>query len=94
MFQQVLQRTPPNSPDLPTVLNNLGTSRRYGRTGHWKNLEEAIRVFQQAVPRTPPDSPELPTRLNNLGIGLSDRYVGSVGWRTWKMRLAFASSGG
>ena len=72
-----MQRTPPDSPDLPGFLNNLGTGlrARYARTGVLADLEQAISVYQQAVQRTPPDSPDLPGFLDNLGIGLSDRYV-------------------
>ena len=72
-----MQRTPPDSPDLPSLLNNLGNGLRdrYARTGQLADLEEAIRVFQQAVQRTPPDSPDLPSLLNGLGNGLSDRYA-------------------
>ena len=76
-WQQAVQRTPADSPDLPGYLNNLGTglSDRYARSGQLADLEEAIRVYQQAVQRTPPDSPDLPSLLTNLGTGLSDRYV-------------------
>ena len=71
------ERTPPDSPNLPTQLNNLGIGlrTRYTRTGQLADLEEAIQVYQQAVDRTPPDSPDLPVYLNNLGNGLSDRYA-------------------
>jgi CHAT domain-containing protein/tetratricopeptide (TPR) repeat protein len=77
LWQQAVARTPPDSPDLPGSLNNLGTglSSRYARTGRLEDLEEAIRVYQQAVARTPPDSPDLPSRLSNLGTGLSSRYA-------------------
>ncbi|HHS97393.1 MAG TPA: tetratricopeptide repeat protein, partial [Chloroflexi bacterium] len=76
LWQEAVRRTPPDSPDLPGYLNNLGNGlrARYGRTGRLEDLEEAIRVFQEAVRRTPPDSPDLPGYLNNLGNGLSDRY--------------------
>ncbi len=72
-----MQRTPPDSPDLPSRLNNLGTGLRdrYARSGQLADLEEAIGRWQEAVQRTPPDSPDLPSRLNNLGNGLSDRYA-------------------
>ncbi len=77
LWQSAVQRTPPDSPDLPMYLNNLGNglSDRYARTGSLADLEEAIRVYQSAVQRTPPDSPDLPSRLNNLGNGLSARYA-------------------
>ncbi|MGB4803411.1 MAG: tetratricopeptide repeat protein, partial [Anaerolineae bacterium] len=79
VYEQALQATPPNSPDLPGYLNNLGNGlrARYARTGHPWDLEEAILVTQQAVARTPPDSPDLPSTLHNLGIGLRARYAGT-----------------
>ncbi len=72
-----MQRTPPDSPDLPSRLNNLGNGLRdrYARTGQLADLEETIRVYQTAVQRTPPDSPNLPRNLNNLGNGLYTRYA-------------------
>jgi len=78
-WQQAVERTPPDSPDLPMYLNNLGNglSDRYARSGDLADLAEAVRVYQQAVERTPPDSPDLPMYLNNLGNGLSDRYARS-----------------
>jgi len=77
LWQTAVQRTPPDSPDLPGYLNNLGNGlrARYARTGQLADLAEAIRVYEQAVQRTPPDSPDLPGYLNNLGAGLSDRYA-------------------
>jgi CHAT domain-containing protein/cytochrome c peroxidase len=74
---QAVQRMPPDSPDLPFVLNNLGAGLRdrYTHTGRLEDLEEAIRVYQQAIQRTPPDSPNLPSILNNLGNGLRERYA-------------------
>ena len=72
-----MERTPPDSPNLPSRLNNLGTglSARYARTGQLADLEEAIRVWQGVVGRTPPDSLELPIHLSTLGTGLRDRYA-------------------
>ena len=77
LWQTAVQRTPPDSPDLSSLLINLGNGlhNRYARTGQLADLEEAIRVYQTAVQRTPPDSPELPMYLNNLGSGLRDRYA-------------------
>ena len=51
LWQQAVQGTPPDSPDLPGYLNNLGTglSTRYARTGSLADLEESIRVYQQAL---------------------------------------------
>ena len=71
-----MKATPPDSPDLPIYLSNLGggLSVRFARTGREADLEEAIRFFQQAVKATPPDSPDLPGRLDNLGMGLRDRF--------------------
>ena len=75
-WQTAVQRAPPDSPELPIYLNNLGNglSDRYDRTGQLTDLEEAIRAWQTAVDRTPLDSSELPRYLNNLGHGLSYRY--------------------
>jgi hypothetical protein len=41
----------PNSPDLPSQLNNLGNGFRdhYARTGEAENLERGIAAFQQAT---------------------------------------------
>ncbi len=43
--------TPPDSPDRPGVLNNLGNGLRdrYGRTGRLEDLEAAIEAFQRAL---------------------------------------------
>lgn len=77
LCQLAVQRTPSDSPNLPSRLNNLGNSlrARYALTGHLADLEEAIRVAHNAVQRTPPNSPELPRNLNNLGNSLRIRYV-------------------
>jgi tetratricopeptide (TPR) repeat protein len=74
---QAVQITPPNSPDLPSRLSNLGAGLldRYNRMGALADLEEAVRVSRQAVQVTPPDSPDLPGHLNNLGLGLRARYT-------------------
>ena len=75
--QQAIQATPPDSPDRPARLNNLGNGLRdrYARTGDLADLEAAITAPQQAIQATPPDSPARPGYLNNLGIGLRDRYI-------------------
>ncbi|MFZ2359108.1 MAG: tetratricopeptide repeat protein, partial [Anaerolineae bacterium] len=77
LWQTAVQRTPPNSPDLPSLLNNLGNGlrTRFARTGAPADLEEAIRIYQSTIQRTPPNSPYLPPLLNNLGNGLSARYA-------------------
>jgi CHAT domain-containing protein/tetratricopeptide (TPR) repeat protein len=76
VYQQAVKATPPDSPDLPMYLSNLGSGllTRFGRTGREADLEEAIVVYQQAVKATTPDSPDLPSRLNNLGTGLRTRF--------------------
>ncbi|PWH18343.1 MAG: hypothetical protein DDG60_00695, partial [Anaerolineae bacterium] len=76
VLRQAVASTPPDSPDRPSRLNNLGNGLRdrYGRTGRLEDLEEAIRVLRQAVASTPPDSPDRPSILNNLGTGLRARY--------------------
>jgi hypothetical protein len=40
MYQEAVQRTPPDSSDLPSLLNNLGNglSSRYARTGRLEHL--------------------------------------------------------
>ncbi|NCC34342.1 MAG: tetratricopeptide repeat protein, partial [Chloroflexia bacterium] len=77
LWEEVVQTTAPDSPDLPGYLNNLGTGlrSRYARTGRLEDLEQAIHVYQQAVQTTPPNLPDLPGYLNNLGIGLRLRYA-------------------
>jgi len=75
--QEAVQRTSPDSSDLPSRLNSLGNGlhAHYTHTGQLEDLEQAITVYQQAVQRTPPDSLDLPMYLNNLGIGLRARYA-------------------
>ncbi|WP_048131970.1 CHAT domain-containing tetratricopeptide repeat protein, partial [Methanosarcina sp. 1.H.T.1A.1] len=75
-YKQAVSLTPPESPELPGRLNNLGVGlkNRYSRTSDFKDLEEAIEKYKQAVSLTPSESPELPGRLNNLGNGLRNRY--------------------
>ncbi|MBK8985332.1 MAG: CHAT domain-containing protein [Chloroflexi bacterium] len=77
LWQTAVQRTPPDSPDLPSRLNNLGVglSDRYDRTGQLADLEEAIGVWETAVRRTHPDAFDLPMYLGNLGGGLRARYA-------------------
>ena len=77
VYQQAVQRTPPDSPDLPSRLNNLGNGLRdrYARTGHLEDLEEAIRVYRAGraahparlarparLPQQPGHRPERPLR--------------------------------
>jgi tetratricopeptide (TPR) repeat protein len=75
-WQKALVLTPPDSPEHPHFLNNLGTGLliRYERTGALSDLERAITVCQQAVDTTPADSPTRPLCLTNLGGGLNTRY--------------------
>ncbi len=77
LCQTAVQRTPPDSPDLPSRLNNLGNSlkARYTRTGRLEDLEAAIDAAQRVVQLTPVESPHLPGRLSNLSNGLRDRYA-------------------
>ena len=70
----------PNSPNLPKLLNNLGTGldSYYNHTGEIKDLERGIEAYQEAVVLTRqhfPDSPDLPILLNNLGVGLENHYI-------------------
>ena len=50
LLQSAVQRTPPNSPDLPMYLSNLsnGLRGRYARTGDLADLEEAELARLQA----------------------------------------------
>jgi len=50
-FQQAVQRTPPDSPDLPAYLNNLGLglSAHYARSGRLEHLEQACAIFDRAT---------------------------------------------
>ncbi|EIJ41787.1 hypothetical protein BegalDRAFT_0879 [Beggiatoa alba B18LD] len=75
-WEFAVANTPPDSPDLPSMFNNLGNglSNRYSRSGELADLQVGIEAYQQATDKTPPDSPDLPSRLNNLGTGLRNRY--------------------
>ncbi len=77
LTEQAVSLTPPDSPNLPRSLNNLGNrlSDRYARTGAEADLRQAIERAEQAVLLTQPDSPYLPGYLNNLGKFLSSRYA-------------------
>ncbi len=50
LWQQAVQRTPPDAPDLPSRLNNLGTGlrSRYARTGRLEDLEEGRTAYERA----------------------------------------------
>jgi tetratricopeptide (TPR) repeat protein len=74
--EHAVQSTPPDSPELPGLLTNLGIGlyTRFARTGQQADLDEAIQAFKQAIKATPPDSPHLPDHLNNLGNALIDRF--------------------
>ncbi|MEX2725487.1 MAG: tetratricopeptide repeat protein, partial [Candidatus Freyarchaeota archaeon] len=76
LFSQALQGTPPDSPDRPSLLNNLATAlrSRYARDGLPQDLEEAITTYRQALQVTPPDSPDRPSLLNNLVTAISAHY--------------------
>jgi len=76
LWQQAVQLTPPDSPDRPMYLSNLGNglNDRYIHTGSMADLDEAIRITQEAVQLTSEDSPERPGYLTSLGNGLKDRY--------------------
>jgi CHAT domain-containing protein len=75
-YQQAIEKTSPDSPDLPGYLNNLGIglTDRYLCLGELADLQAGIAAYQQAIDKTPYDSPDLPSMLNNLGTGLADRY--------------------
>ncbi len=79
LWQDAVQRTPPDSPAYTARLHNLGNGLRalYARSGQMADLEEAIRIYQTAVSHTPPNSPDLPATLNNLGLSLRDHYTRS-----------------
>jgi CHAT domain-containing protein len=76
---EALAATPPDSPDRPSILTNLGIGlrARYARSGRLDDLDAAIAAYEQALDTTPPDSPDRPGYLNNLGVGLRDRYARS-----------------
>jgi len=78
-WTEALAATPPDSPDRPGYLNNLGNGlrARYARSGRLEELDDAIAAYEQALAATPPDSPDRPSRLTNLGTGLRDRYARS-----------------
>jgi CHAT domain-containing protein len=79
LLQRAVDLTPPDSPDRPDYLNNLGIGlrARYARSGRLEDLDAAIAAYGQALAATPPDSPDRPDYLNNLGIGLRARYARS-----------------
>ena len=89
LWEQAVKATPPDSPDLPIYLSNLGggLSVRFARTGREADLEEAIRVFQQAVEATPPDSPDLPNVSTTWGTACATGLSARGGRRTWKKRF-------
>jgi CHAT domain-containing protein len=78
-WTEALAATPPDSPDRPSILNNLGNGlrARSARSGRLEDLDAAIAAYEQALDTTPPDSPDRPSRLNNLGTGLRDRSARS-----------------
>jgi CHAT domain-containing protein len=75
-WEEAVQLTPDNSPNLPRYLNNLGSGLylRYQCLGDLNDLSAAIDHSQRAVELTPANLPELPGYLNNLGTGLKNRY--------------------
>ena len=77
LWEEAVNATSLNSPDLPDYLNNLGYGllARFKRVGQDVDLEKAIRVLRQAVQATPPESPALPDYLNNLGNALRVSYA-------------------
>jgi CHAT domain-containing protein len=76
-WQTIVTKTPPESPYLPGLLNNLGNGLRdrYTREGDISDLQAGIEAYQQAVQLTPAGSSDLPGYLNNQGLGLTDRYA-------------------
>ena len=58
-WHEALNLIPPDSPDRPILLSNLGLGLRdrYDRTGDLADLEAAITAFQQALQATPPGCP-------------------------------------
>lgn len=80
-WRQAVALTPPDSPDLPGCLSNLGTGLcdRYTRLGDLADLNEAIGLYQRAVALTPANAPDLPGCLNNLGTA---RRL--YRWPNWK----------
>jgi tetratricopeptide (TPR) repeat protein len=73
--EQAIGLTPDGHPDLPTIMNNLGTAlhSRYELTGSMEDLERAIVAKEQAVESTPESHPDHAAWLNNLGIALQSR---------------------
>lgn len=61
LWQEAVQRTPPDSSALPSHLNNLGTGLhdRYACIGRLEDLAAAICTCRTAVQRTPPGSRNL-----------------------------------
>jgi tetratricopeptide (TPR) repeat protein len=57
-YKQALDTTPPDSPDRPGYLNNLGIGlcARYARSGRLDDLDAAIAAYEQALDTTPPDA--------------------------------------
>ena len=76
LIQQAIDLTPPDSPEWPGYLSNLGVGlrQRYGHTNALVDLEAAIAANQEAAKRTPPDSPQWPSVLGNLATSLYARY--------------------
>jgi tetratricopeptide (TPR) repeat protein len=76
VIRQAVELTPPDEPDHPAALSNLGAAllRRGDRTGNASDLDEAIAVIRQAVELTPPDEPRRLAALSNLGDALRLRF--------------------
>ena len=67
---------PDGHADLPSHLNNLGTSFSlcFEHTGDLGDISEAIQNHQRAVQLTPDGHADLPSHLNSLGISFSLRF--------------------
>ena len=70
--EMAVAKTPADSPDLPSRLNNLGTglTNRYSRLGELADLQAGIEVFQQA------------TQLGEKG-SLAEWQIAARNWLNW-----------
>jgi CHAT domain-containing protein len=75
LWRESIQQAPPDSPDLPALLNNLGDGlyECYKRTGRQADLEQSLESYRRALQQTTTDSSRAKL-LNNMGISLRAHY--------------------
>ena len=76
LFRGVVAATPPEHPDRPGSLFNLGLAlrTRFERTGQLVDLDDAVAAGRDAVATTPPEHPNRPMYLSHVGGTLVVRF--------------------